>query len=151
MEKINFNNVIKSIFLGAFIGMVLQFADNSDTSVPFGLLRILAGGGVGFVIGFITEWVTAILPISLANPRNYFFINNLIALAVTSSIMIFSIFITQKEISGLSEFMPMMGIVLGIVLVANVLDYFMYIRAQNKLKLFKESLRDISEETPKDE
>ncbi|MCR8658559.1 hypothetical protein NV377_14715 [Paenibacillus sp. T3-5-0-4] len=30
-------------------------------------MTVLASGSVGFIVGFITEWLTAILPISIAN------------------------------------------------------------------------------------
>lgn len=142
MEKVNLKNIIKSFFLGIFIGIVLQFNVDVNVSASYRFLLLLTSGSLGFIIGFITEWVTSILPISIAKTRNYFFINNLIALVVTALIMVFSIMVTNGKMSGIREFVPIIGIVLGIVFMANILDYIMYHRVQKKLKLFKGSFRD---------
>lgn len=137
MEKVNFENIIKSFFLGIFIGVILQIYANVTVSVSYRFLLVLASGGIGFIIGFITEWLTSILPISLANSRNYFFINNVIALAVTALIVFAFMVVTGSETESKGEFLPVLSIILGIVCVANIMDYIMYRRAQNKLGKFK--------------
>ncbi|PKM49147.1 MAG: hypothetical protein CVV02_17365 [Firmicutes bacterium HGW-Firmicutes-7] len=142
MEKIHLKNIVKSFFLGIFIGIVLLFYDNGFDTTTDKFLLLLTSGGMGFIIGFITEGVTSILPISIAKPRNYFFINNLIALVVTSVIMLVSIMLTNNKMESYRDIMPVIGIVLGIVFLANGIDYMMYYRAQNKLKIFKELFKD---------
>lgn len=142
MEKIHLKNIVKSFFLGIFIGIVLLFNHNEFDTATDKFLLLLTSGSMGFIIGFITEWVTAILPISIAKPRNYFFINNLIALVVTSVIMFVSIMLTNNKIESYRDSIPIIGIVLGIVFLANSIDYLMYHRAQNKLKIFKELFKD---------
>lgn len=140
MEKVNLVNIIKSFFLGIFIGIVLQFIQLKDdvvVSASYRYLMILASGSMGFIIGFITEGVTSILPISIAKPRNYFFINNLIAIVATALIMVFSMIVTNGKMENKKEFVPMLLIVLGIVFMANIVDYMMYHRVQNKLKIYK--------------
>jgi len=142
MEKVNLENIIKSFFLGIFIGVILQFYVNVTVSASYRFLLVLTSGGIGFVIGFITEWLTSRLPISLANPRNYFFINNLIALAVTALIVTAAMVVTGSEIESIREFIPVLSIVLVIVCAANIGEYIKYRRAQNKLGRFKKLLKD---------
>lgn len=142
MEKINLENIIKSFFLGIFMGIVLQFYDRTEALASYQVLTVLASGSIGFIIGFITEWLTAILPISIANARMYFFINNLIALLVTSFIMAALLFITSSDMETEQQFMPVLLIVLGIICIANLFDYLMYRRAQNRLKTFKALIKD---------
>lgn len=142
MEKIHLENIIKSFFLGLFMGVVLQFYDHSDMLFAYRVFAVLASGSIGFIIGFITEWLTSILPISMAKARTYFFINNLIALIVTAFIMASLIMITSGELENRGEFTPIVLTVLGIVCLANLFDYMMYRRAQNKLKTYKERMKD---------
>lgn len=142
MEKIHLDNIIKSIILGLFIGVILQFSDNTNIKFSYRVLAILASGCVGFFIGLVTEWLTAILPISMANARTYFLINNLIALIVTTVIMMSLIIITNSEMVKKGEFISVLLIVLGIICLANLSDYMMYRRAQNKLRKFKAMIKD---------
>lgn len=137
MENINFINIIKSFFLGLFIGVLLQFYDSPDVQLPYRIVTVLASGSIGFIIGFITEWLTSLLPISMARARTYFFINNLIALIVTTLIMAALVLSTSKQLEHQAELMPILLIVLGIVCIANGFDYMMYRRAQKKLEAFK--------------
>ncbi|MBP2028362.1 uncharacterized protein YacL [Acetoanaerobium pronyense] len=139
MEKIHFKNIIKSFFLGVFIGIVLQINDSADASVSYRFLILINTGTIGLIIGFITEWITSKIPITLANSRNYFLINNIIALIVTTCILIVTLGMMKNETS---EFLPILRIVLGIVLIANIADYIFYIRTQRKLKLFKGTLKE---------
>lgn len=141
MEKIHYANIIKSFFLGLFMGVILQLLDTSDTAFTYRAMIVLASGSIGFIIGFITEWVTALLPIQIANPRTYFFINNLIALLVTACIMITFYVLSRGEIESRGEFTPTLLIVLGIICMANVMDYLMYRRAQRRLERFKSEVK----------
>ncbi|SDW73088.1 hypothetical protein [Paenibacillus sp. PDC88] len=137
MEKIHYANIIKSFFLGLFMGVILQFLDTSDTAFTYRAMVVLASGSIGLIIGFLTEWVTALLPINIANSRTYFFINNLIALLVTACIMITFYMLSRGEIESRGEFTSSLLIVLAIICIANVLDYVMYRRAQKRLERFK--------------
>ncbi|MCM3781422.1 hypothetical protein M3231_00395 [Neobacillus mesonae] len=142
MEKIHLENMIKSFFLGLFIGVILQFYDHSEMQLSYRIIAALASGSIGFIIGFITEWVTSILPISIANARSYFFINNFIALTVTALIMVSLLMITNDEMENKGKLMPTLLIVLVIICAANLFDYMMYRRAQKKLNLYKELLKN---------
>lgn len=142
MERINFEYVVKSFFLGIFIGVILQLNLNVTASASDRFIMILASGGIGFVIGFITEWLTSLLPISLANSRNYFFINIVIALVVTTLIVSLAMLVTGRETGSIREFIPILAIVLSIVFIANIIEYILYRRAQNKLGKFKKLLKD---------
>ena len=145
MEKVNLKNVVKSYFLGIFICIVIlliQLKDNAEVSASDRYLMLLAGGSMGFIIGFITEWVTSILPISMAKPRNYFFINNLIAIVTTALIMAFSTMLANGHVESKKEFLPLVLIVLGIVFIANIMEYMMYQRAQSQLKKYKELIKN---------
>lgn len=142
MEKINLANIMKSFFLGLFIGVILQFYDNTDLLFSYRVLTILASGSIGFIIGMITEWLTSLLPIRLANSRTYFFINNIIALLVTAVTMCALVLITSHEKVTYGELLPILFIVLGIICAANLVDYLMYRRAQKRLNSFKASIKD---------
>lgn len=142
MGNIHLENIVKSFFLGLFMGVILQLYDHSDMVFKYRALTVLASGSIGFIIGFITEWLTSKLPISMANARTYFFINNLIALAVTTILMATLIMITSSNMVNEGEFTRALLIVLGIICVANLFDYMMYRRAQNKLKTFKAWIKD---------
>ncbi len=144
MEKINLENVIKSFFLGIFLGVLLLWFDPSQAQLVNKVVAVLASGSVGFIVGFLTEWLTAILPITLANARTYFFINNLIAVIITTLLMLTLLAITSSDVQANTEFMPILAIVLGVICSANLLDYFMYRRAQHKLKSFQNRIKDQS-------
>lgn len=142
MDNINYENIIKSFFLGLFIGVILQLYDHAEVLLSYKLLSVLASGSVGFMIGLITEWLTSILPISMARARTYFFINNLIALLVTAFIIGFFAMLTNRETENSVELAPILMIVLGIVCIANLFDYLMYRRAQQKLRAFKAKMKE---------
>lgn len=140
MDKINFKNCIKSFFLGVLIGAALQIYEHVDASISDRALALLLSGGIGFAIGLITEWLTSILPIRLAKARTYFMINNMIALVVTALIVGLLLPIAAVQPEGPGELIPVLILVLGIVCVANLFDYWMYRRAQKKLEAFKAEL-----------
>ena len=142
MDKIHLESVIKSFFLGLFIGIVLLFYHDAEAALAYKTVTVLASGSLGFLIGWLTEWLTALLPIRIANSRTYFFINNLLALIVTTFIMASFMLITGSAVEDMGQFMPTLLIVLGVVCVANLGDYMMYRRAQHKLQVFKASMKD---------
>lgn len=142
MEKIHLENIIKSFFLGLLIGVILQLYDRSDVQSTFRILAVLASGSIGFIIGFITEWATSLLPVHIAKPRMYFFINNLVALMVTALLMAVLIWTAGDEIKSKGQLAPILWIVAGIICAANTVDYMMYRRAQQKLETFKKRITE---------
>ncbi|MBD8497900.1 hypothetical protein [Paenibacillus arenosi] len=142
MDNIHLVNVVKSFFLGLFIGVILQFTGYSDVSLSNTVLVVLASGSIGFIVGLLTEWLTSILPISMARARTYFFINNLIALVVTTFIMACSMIIADRSMVQATEIAWILWIVLSIICIANLFDYMMYRRAQHKLKAFKALMKN---------
>jgi len=140
MEKIQLENIIKSFFLGIVIGIIMQFVYAADAPAFSRLIMVLVSGSLGFVIGFITEFITAVLPIRLAKPLIYFGINGIIAILVTSLIMLASILLTRDDRVRVVEFLPQLGTVLVIVCFANLAEFFLYRRAQKKLKLYQEQI-----------
>lgn len=141
MDKLNFINIIKSFFLGAFIGFILQFRVYTDQELAYRAMAVLASGSIGFLIGLVTEWLTAILPISLARVRTYFLINGLLALVVTSILMLVLDGIAGSSTMQQLPFAPALGFVLAIVAIANLLDYSLYRRTQRRLERYKRGLR----------
>lgn len=141
MEKINRVNIVKSFFLGMFIGGVFQWGSDGGFWTPGTLLVLTASGMIGLVIGWITELATSMLPISMAKPRIYFLLNGVISLIVTGAMIFFSLTIAGgPEAAG--EILSMLWPILAIVLAANVGDYIIYQETQRRLKKYKEIMRD---------
>lgn len=135
-------NVIKSFFLGLFVGVILQLHDYTNVLFQYKVLMVLASGSVGFIIGFITEWLTSLLPIRMANSKTYFLINNVIALVVTALLVGLVVVMTSQDMDFKGDLLPIMFIVLGIICIANLLDFMLYRRAQRKLEVYKKLLKN---------
>lgn len=146
MEKIHFENIIKSFFLGIFIGVLLQLFHRTDELFAYKVLAVLASGSIGFIIGLVTEWLTAVLPVHLANARMYFFINNMISLVIAAIILTILFLMTRGQLESEQAFLPVLLTVLGAITVANLFDYWMYRRAQHKLQSFKSSFERFRQE-----
>jgi len=142
MENMNLANVIKSFFLGIGIGIALLMYNHEAVPSDVRLISVLASGSIGFLIGFMTEWLTAMLPISLAKARTYFFINNLIAVIVAAFFMALLMIFPISSGGDKVELMPILGIVLGVICAANLFDYLMYRRTQRKLQSYKSQMQD---------
>ena len=139
MSKINFINIMKSFFLGVFIGICLN-AGSHNTFWEW-LYIALIGGLIGFVIGGITEVATAFLPISIAKPKIYFLINGLIAVGVAVVVfLLINHFFNAKSMT--TEDIVKFVMIIMIINLANILDYFMYKRANKKLKIYKERIEE---------
>lgn len=139
MSKVNFINIIRSSFLGVFIGICFNLYISSHYTFTEWFYFALISGLIGLVIGGITEVATAFLPISIAKPRVYFSINGLIAIVVAAIVfLLINHFwgtngITKDEIVTIV-------IIIMIMTLANILDYVMYKKANKKLKIFKERI-----------
>lgn len=142
MEKINAGNVIKSFFLGLFIGLILQGMDHTNALISYKVMTVLASGSIGFIIGLLTEWLTSLLPIGMAKAGTYFFINNCLALVVTTILLSSLLLAAGGEVERKVGFLPVLLMVLGIICIANLTDYVMYRRAQHQLNSFKARMKE---------
>lgn len=131
-KNINKSAVVKSFFLGILIGFIIQFFGIGFDSFGLLILSIFISGIIGLFIGFVTEWITSFLPISLANPRMFFIINSIIALTVAGSIFIIGKPFFYAKV-GSMEFCFMISFILVAIAFANILDYLNYRRINKKL------------------
>lgn len=130
MKKIDSLNIVKSGLLGLFIGFVMQVSQNSDSSLEIWLYALLLSSLIGTVIGFITEGFTVMIPIRLANTKIYFFINNIIALVITSLVLIALNHFVFHALSGFVDWLKLLATILSIVTIANFIDYQVYKKSQ---------------------
>lgn len=141
MSRVNFINIIKSVFLGVFIGICLHLYAGSHNTFGEWLYIALISGIIGFVIGGITEVATAFLPVSIARPKVYFLINGLIAVVVAAIVfLLINRFFGTKSMTN-DDILKFVLIIM-IMNLANILDYFMYKRANKKLKMYKERIEE---------
>lgn len=137
MDKLNLESIIKSFFLGGFIGLVLQISFLDQFNIQEGIIMILVSCSIGFIIGLITEVITALLPISIARPWTYFVINGVISLVITASILYLTVFVSSGNAGESYDLHLVIAIALFIVLCANVIDFVLYMRVQRRLSKFK--------------
>lgn len=145
----NFRNVVNSFFLGLGIGVVVILANAGAGDPGLWALTVLASGGIGLLVGLVTEWLTSLLPIRLARPRTYFLLNGLIALVTTAAIMAGLAALAagtgigaQGDVQG---WWPVVGLVLAIVVVANVADYLVFRWTRARLRRVQASLDQASD------
>lgn len=141
MARINQKNIINSIWLGMFIGLSIQVYTDRWTSFVFIVLSIFLSGVIGLVIGFISELLTALLPITIANPKSYFAINNLIAIIVTLIIILGLHRLYPRDLSQ-SNLRNIILIILSIIAIANLADYLFYRNTNRKLKRYQKRMKD---------
>lgn len=141
----NLVEVVKSFFLGIIIGLVLQ--PTVEATLGERVLSVLASGAIGLIIGLLTEWLTSLLPIRLARVYTYFVINSVIAVVATALVMLVLVALTRGlEPQGWDP-VPVIAIVVGIVVVANVADFVPFHRAQVRLRALQARLeRDGAQE-----
>lgn len=139
----NFRNVVNSFFLGLGIGVVVLLVDPGDPAdgaLGLKVLSVLVGGGIGLLVGLVTEWLTSLLPIRLARPRTYFLLNGLIAVVTTAAIMLGLVALAVGVAGGTRGWGPVVGLVLAIVVVANVADYLHYRWTATRLRRLQTAL-----------
>jgi cation transport ATPase len=140
----NVQDVAKSCYLGLGIGVVVVMANPGAGDVGLRALTVLASGAIGLVVGLVTEWLTARLPLHLARPRTYFLLNGLIALATTAAIMGGLVALAgatgHGADGGAQGWGPVVALVLAIVVVANVVDYLLFRRTRSRLRTLQASL-----------
>lgn len=142
----NFRNVVSSFFLGLGIGVVVILANPGAGDPGLWALTVLASGGIGLLVGLVTEWLTSLLPIRLARPRTYFLLNGLVALVTTAAIMLGLAGLAAGTGVGSGpqgdarDWWPVVGLVLAIVVVANVADYLVFRWTRARLRTVQASL-----------
>lgn len=146
----NYRNVVSSFFLGLGIGVVVILASAGAGDPWLWVLTVLASGGIGLLVGLVTEWLTSLLPIRLARPRTYFLLNGLIALVTTAAIMLGLAALAAgtglgaRPEDGAQDWWPVVGLVLAIVVVANVADYLVFRWTRARLRTVQASLDQAS-------
>lgn len=138
----NFENVVKSFFLGLVIGVVLQSLRGAPSDISLAVVSVLVSGALGFLIGLVTEWITSLLPLRIARTRTYFFVNNLIAISITALVMVILVLTADEATRAAWNWWSVTGVIVSIVCVANVADYVMYQRAQRRLRALQATLLD---------
>ncbi len=134
LNKLNIKGIWLSSIIGLIIGslnlvFIYKPANTNDL-----IIVLIACTLIGLFIGAITEVITALLPISLANPKRYFFINNLIALITTCIILVIIFAITSAATYRLIDLLTIIGIAITVVIVSNGMDYLYYVRTNKKLR-----------------
>lgn len=130
-------NIVKSLFLGAGIGIVTLFLAREPIEPGLQLLTVLASAAIGLTVGLVTEWSTSLLPLRMARTGTYFLISALIALVVTAAIMLGMIVLAgalgaAPDASG--EWWAVVALILAIVAVANVVDYGLHRQRMSRLR-----------------
>lgn len=136
----NYANVGKSLLLGLGIGVVLIVVTPGEGTALLRVASVLASGGIGLVVGLVTEWVTSLLPIRLARPALYFAING--AIAVITTAVILGTLLLVAGGSAAEGWGSVLALVVGIVVVANVADYLLYRRTLRRLRRLQAGLED---------
>lgn len=139
---VNYQNVVKSFFLGIGIGATLQVLGGVQPATWLWVAGILASGALGLVIGFLTEWLTSLLPLRIARTQTYFFFNNLIAVVITATVMVLLFAFADDDARARWNLWPIIGLIVAIVCVANFVDYLLYARAQRRLHALQAALKD---------
>lgn len=136
----NYENVVKSFFLGAVIGMLLQVVSPVPTAGWPLVVGILTSGAVGLLIGLATEWLTSLLPLRLARTAMYFAVNNLIAVVITAIAMVLLLVFADQETAARWNWWALIGAVVSIVSVANLVDFLLYRQSQRQLRALQDAV-----------
>lgn len=140
LQKINIKAIINSIWLGLFIGLVLQVYLGNFKEPMNAFISIVVSGIIGFLIGGITEVITAMLPISLAKPSLYFLLNGLIAFFTTIVLLVLISMMVHVDVTD-AVYGRVILTVLIIVLLANIVDWLFYVRTNRKLNHYKSTIK----------
>ncbi|MCX7745833.1 MAG: hypothetical protein N2645_02935 [Clostridia bacterium] len=136
-EKISIRNILFSFLIGAIIGITNQIILNSPIEIGSVLLSILISGTTGLFIGTIVEFVLVLLPISIAKPSSYFFINNIIALFVTAIVILGLYFYGVLKNMNATDIIIVLIVAFAIIVLANTFDFFRYKKTNMKLMEYK--------------
>ncbi|WP_105616402.1 hypothetical protein [Vallitalea okinawensis] len=136
LEKMNVKNIVYSVYLGLFIGASIQFYFGQHRNIGLFLVVLIISGIIGLLIGGITEFFTALLPISIATTNKYYLFNNIIALMVT-----LIVFASISRFIDLSKHpknnIYMMLFICCTISICNLLVYTNHKRINKRLEKYK--------------
>ena len=132
-RKIDYKNILKAVFAGILVGIVFFLTDSENEKIV-----IVQSGLLGLIIGTLTEVVTALLPITMANPKNYYLISSILSLVFSSVIItLFSTFWLDQSFIPAYILLRIL-VVFIIIIIIEMIAHFNYIRSNNKLKRYQE-------------
>ncbi len=140
LSHVNYKNISSSFWIGIIIGCCAQVLLNYELQLAHSTVMILSSGAVGLVIGTITELITAFLPVSIAKPKIYFLINNLIGILVTVCIILATS--TLRDV-GLEQggFTTIVSIAVSVISIANAIDFYRYKKSNHSLKNYQNEMQ----------
>jgi len=137
-NKINYNGILVSVWIGIAISISSQILLGDIQSMSTFFTVSLSGGGLGLFIGLFAEGITALFPITIAKPKTYFLISTLIGMAVTVIVLIsINTFIGSLNPSMIKH---VIYIALGVISVANIIDFLHYKKTNMRLETYKNQL-----------
>lgn len=136
----NSSNVVKSFFIGVGIGLLVLLLAQGAATLAEQVLTLLGSGAVGLLIGLATEWLTSLLPTRIARSRTYFFINNLIAIVITTAVMLVLVWLVGDDLSAGTLWWPLVAAAIAVVGVTNYVEYRLHRRTQARLIAMQNAL-----------
>ncbi|MGL5675274.1 MAG: hypothetical protein ACRDDX_02570 [Cellulosilyticaceae bacterium] len=141
IEKINSKAIIISIFIGVFIGIGVELLFDKPQSVDALIVAMITGGIIGLIIGSVTEFLTALIPISMAKASVYYIINNIIALMVAILIIGGGSIYFNATLS-IEESIKKLLFVCVMITGANGIDYLNYRKTNKQLERYKKKRKE---------
>lgn len=139
----NTGNVVKSLLLGLAIGVLVLLLDPGIGGIGERLLAVLVSGGIGLLVGVVTEWITSLLPARIARAGIYFLLNGAIAAVVTAAVLT-ALFALTGYGADDTGWVPILLVIVGAVCLANLGDYLRYRRARVRLRAVQAGLSGLS-------
>ncbi len=135
LSKINYQNIIESFWIGIIIGLCFMFSlhilQYHGNTTPI----VLASGGLGLVVGAISEFITSFVLVSIAKAKNYFIFSGLIGTLVTITTLFVIQLSTNLFIQPL-QFRIGVGFIILIIIIANVIDFYHHKKTKHSLRVF---------------
>lgn len=141
-NKVNIHNIFYSIYIGLFIGALIQLFKGQNSSGPFiiSVVMVLISGLIGLVIGSITEFLTSLLPVSMASIHRYYVVNNTIAVVVTLCVLTSLHGLLNLSLST-KEDVYMLVSICFIVSLCNLLIYIKHKKLNKQLSQYRNSMK----------
>ncbi|WP_024355532.1 hypothetical protein [Leucobacter chironomi] len=139
----NTGNVVKSLLLGLAVGVLVLLLDPGIGGIGERLLAVLVSGGIGLLVGVVTEWITSLLPARIARAGVYFLLNGAIAAVVTAAVLT-ALFALTGYGADDTGWVPILLVIVGAVCLANLGDYLRYRRARVRLRAVQAGLSELS-------
>lgn len=135
-KRINFKNILYSGYLGLFMGLVIQVLYGQYKYINLFILVLIASTLVGIIIGAITEFLTALLPIRLASTKVYYAVNNVFALIAT--VTIYALFTSMLDLKKYPKNnIAMLITICSFITFCNLIVYFRHKYINRKLQEYK--------------